>query len=199
MRWGRAVGAVLVAEALACNNARSSVPIGREAASAAPAPVATNGRVPTAASVPNESATTTASAPTPRSENGVRIVVAADDVGAQALIRTERLRAKREGRVLIVYVGATWCAPCRQFKEAVAAGRLDEQLAGVTLLAFDADRDAERLASAGYTFRFIPAVALPGSDGRASQSRQAEGHGGGAWRELVASLVEWRDRERSER
>ena len=40
-------------------------------------------------------------------------------------------------------------------------GRLDDKLAKTTLLVFDADRDTERLASAGYKFQFIPYVGLP--------------------------------------
>ena len=42
------------------------------------------------------------------------------------------------------------------------------------LLGFDADHDAERLASAGYVSRLIPLFALPGPDGRAS-GKQVEG------------------------
>jgi hypothetical protein len=39
---------------------------------------------------------------------------------------------------------------------------------------FDADRDGERLASAGYVSQLIPLFALPGPDGRAS-GKQVEG------------------------
>ena len=42
------------------------------------------------------------------------------------------------------------------------------------LLAFDEDRDNERLAAAGYVSKLIPLFALPGLDGRAS-GKQVEG------------------------
>src|SRR5262252_8542592 len=32
---------------------------------------------------------------------------------------------------VLVYVGATWCEPCQAFHHSVAAGELDEMLAGV--------------------------------------------------------------------
>ncbi len=101
------------------------------------------------------------------------------------------MKAKAEGRVLVVYVGATWCEPCKHFKQEITSGRLDARLEHVTLLAFDADKDADRLAAAGYTFRFVPFVALPGADGRPSDTAQATGKGSGAWRELLGKLDAW--------
>ncbi len=129
-----------------------------------------------------------------RKGGGVRVVVAAADADAIALVRTERLRAKNEGRVLVVYVGAGWCEPCRAMKREIEAGRLDARLGKVTLLAFDADRDADRLAAGGYAFEFIPYVALPGADGHVAESQEARGHGKDAWRELLAKLDAWQAR-----
>jgi thiol-disulfide isomerase/thioredoxin len=122
---------------------------------------------------------------------GIRIVIATDEGDAPSLIRTERLKAKAEGRVLVVYAGADWCAPCKRFKGEIRAGRLDERLGSVTLLTFDADRDAERLASAGYAFQYIPFVALPGPDGRPTDTEEATGKGGDAWRVLLRKLDTW--------
>ncbi len=126
-----------------------------------------------------------------RTEGGVRVVLAAADQEAIALIRTERLRAKADGRVLVVYVGAGWCEPCRALKREIESGRLDRRLSKITLLAFDADRDADRLAGGGYTFKFIPYVALPGADGHVSEALAATGHGKDAWRELLTKLDDW--------
>jgi hypothetical protein len=126
-----------------------------------------------------------------RGGGGVRVVVAPADADAIATVRTERLRAKNDGRVLVLYVGAGWCEPCRAMKREIESGRLDARLAKVTLLAFDADRDADRLAAGGYAFKFIPYVALPGSDGHVSDSQEAKGHGKDAWRELLAKLDDW--------
>jgi thiol-disulfide isomerase/thioredoxin len=121
----------------------------------------------------------------------LRVIDAALDADALSLVRTERLRAKSEGRVLVVYVGASWCEPCQRFKAEIHAGRLDEKLGRVSLLAFDADKDADRLAVGGYGFRFIPYVALPGADGRPRESASAQGKGPEAWREIVVRLAEW--------
>ena len=122
---------------------------------------------------------------------GVRIVTAGQDSDALSVIRTERLRAKADGRVLVVYAGAGWCEPCKRFKHAIQTGALDDKLAKTTLLVFDADRDTERLASAGYTFQYIPYVGLPGADGHPTDTAEARAKGGDSWRELIAKLETW--------
>ena len=128
----------------------------------------------------------------PSSESGrLEIVEATEDSDAVSLIRSKRLEAKARSRVLIVYVGAKWCEPCRRFKAEVASGRLDERLGKTTLLAFDADRDTDRLGAAGYSFKFIPFVALPRADGQPADATQATGKGGEAWRELLDKLDAW--------
>jgi hypothetical protein len=124
-------------------------------------------------------------------ETGVRIVVAGQDSDALSVVRTERLRAKAEGRVLVVYAGAAWCEPCKRFKHAIQTGVLDDKLAKTTLLVFDADRDTERLASAGYKFQFIPFVGLPGADGHPTDTAEARAKGSESWRELIAKLETW--------
>jgi thiol-disulfide isomerase/thioredoxin len=90
------------------------------------------------------------------------------------LVRSELGRAKRDGRRLVVYVGATWCEPCRRFHDAAASGQLDKEFGALRFLEFDFDRDAGRLQAAGYVSRLIPLFAAPGADGRAS-GRQIEG------------------------
>lgn len=135
--------------------------------------------------------TSTTTPPTAATGGKVRLVPAPQDSDALSSIRTERLRAKAEGRVLVVYVSATWCEPCKKLKEEIDAGRLDERLGKTTLLAFDADKDIDRLGSAGYTFKFVPYVALPGADGRAAETQEATGKGANAWRELLGKLDSW--------
>ena len=135
-------------------------------------------------------------APTPATEASaprgrVKVIEANADSDALSLVRAKRLEAKAEGRVLVVYVSATWCEPCKRFKAELDSGRLDDRLAKVTLLAFDADKDGDRLAAAGYTYRFVPFVALPGADGHPADSQQATGKGGEAWRELLGKLDAW--------
>jgi thiol:disulfide interchange protein len=122
---------------------------------------------------------------------GVRVVVAPQDADALSVVRTERLRAKAEGRVLVVYAGAAWCEPCKRFKNAIQTGSLDDKLAKTTLLVFDADRDTDRLAAAGYTFQFIPYVAVPGADGHPTDSIETRAKGSESWRELIGKLETW--------
>jgi thiol-disulfide isomerase/thioredoxin len=133
-------------------------------------------------------ATTKSEELTPRK---VRLVPAPADSEAIALIRTKRLEAKADKRVLVVYVSATWCEPCKKFKAELESGRLDQRLGSVTLLAFDADKDVDRLGSAGYAFRFVPFVALPGADGHPADSQEARGKGAQAWQELLGKLDSW--------
>lgn len=128
------------------------------------------------------------------SDKGIRVVMAAQDSDALSLVRTGRLRAKAEGRTLVVYAGAGWCEPCKRFKNAVQTGALDDKLAKTTLLVFDADRDTDRLGSAGYTFKFIPYVALPGADGHPSDSAEARSKGSESWRDLIGKLEAWQGR-----
>lgn len=110
-----------------------------------------------------------------------------DDVAA--LVRIELAAAERDGRDLVVYVGAAWCEPCERFHQAAAAGSLDSHFPRLRLLEFDLDRDADRLARAGYGSRLIPLFARPGADGRSSD-RRIEGSikGEGAVLEIAPRL-----------
>jgi thiol-disulfide isomerase/thioredoxin len=161
------------------------------AASVAGLPVGTPPATSSAGKEASAGAASSTTSAAPATREGVRVVPASAESDALSLVRTERLRAKAEGRVLVVYAGATWCEPCKRFTEEIHTGRLDGQLPKVTLLAFDADRDTERLASAGYRFEYIPYVALPGADGHPTDTQEARGKGSGAWRELIAKLEAW--------
>ena len=97
--------------------------------------------------------------------------------------------AARDHRQLLVYVGATWCEPCRRFHEAAAAHALDRDFPSLRLLEFDDDKDGQRLALAGYVGHYIPMFVRPGADGRSS-GKQIEGSvkGDGAVNEIVPRL-----------
>jgi hypothetical protein len=84
------------------------------------------------------------------------------------LVKAELARARQDGVRLVVYTGATWCEPCRQFHEAVASGALDSRLPRLRFLEFDLDRDEQRLTEAGYGSEYIPMFAIPGEDGRST-------------------------------
>lgn len=92
----------------------------------------------------------------------------------EPIIGGELAQAIAANDSLLVYVGASWCEPCRHFHEAAEAGTLDDKLGGLRLLVFDADRDTDALESAGYHSNLIPLFAVPRIDGRAS-GHQIEG------------------------
>lgn len=96
----------------------------------------------------------------------IDLVAAPTDVPVAAYVQTELARAKRDGRQVLVYVGATWCEPCQRFHNAAKAGELDNDFSGLRLLEFDLDRDRDRLAVDGYRSEMIPLLALPGPDGK---------------------------------
>lgn len=103
------------------------------------------------------------------------------------LVQESRRKADAEGRRLVVYVGAPWCEPCQRFHEAVEAGKLDAELAGVRFLEFDADEDRDALRDGGYGGRLIPRFALPGPDGRGTDAKVEGGSKGDA---AVTDIVE---------
>lgn len=104
-------------------------------------------------------------------------------------VRAFAARARAEGRQPLVYVGATWCEPCRYFHAAAERGELDRALPRLALLELDLDQDGERLGNAGYGSRMIPLFVVPEQDGRGG-SRRIEGsiHGPGSPAEIAPRL-----------
>lgn len=97
-----------------------------------------------------------------------------------AYVTSEVRRGDQDRVPVLVYVGATWCEPCREFHAAAMSGKLDAVLGPLRLLEFDLDRDGTRLAAAGYRSELVPLFARPRSDGSASGSQTdgvKKGHG----------------------
>ena len=90
----------------------------------------------------------------------------------------------------VVYVGAKWCEPCKRFKSAAKAGKLDRALPGTRFVEFDLDRQRSSLEVAGYQSRMIPLFCLPDPDtGRNSgECIQGSVKGPGAIGNLVPRL-----------
>ena len=101
----------------------------------------------------------------------VEIVPAPADGDAAAVIAAQVSRATRDGRDLVVYVGASWCEPCERFHKAAEAGELDAVFPTLRLLEFDRERDGDRLDRAGYGSRMVPLFAAPLADGRCGPIR----------------------------
>jgi thiol-disulfide isomerase/thioredoxin len=134
-------------------------------------------------------ACTTPTPPPARDEGPLVRFVPAGEGDVPALAQAFAREARAEGRAPLVYVGATWCEPCRYFHAAAENGELDPELPRLALLEFDRDRDGARLDAAGYSSRMIPLFVVPGDDGRAT-SRRIEGsiHGPGSPAEITPRL-----------
>ena len=91
-----------------------------------------------------------------------------------AFVQGELVESRRLGRTVVVYVGASWCEPCRRFHDALEAKELDGDLAGVDFIEMDLDADGDALRRAGYVSDMIPLFALPRGDGTSS-GRHVEG------------------------
>jgi len=106
------------------------------------------------------------------------------------VVKSELERARAEQKRVLVYVGATWCEPCKRFHDAASSGALDERLPGIRFVEFDLDRDEDRLKAAGYSSQYIPLFAAPQGDGRAS-GKQIAGSvkGPGAPDEITPRLL----------
>jgi thiol-disulfide isomerase/thioredoxin len=92
--------------------------------------------------------------------------ITAPEGDADKVVRDTMAREAQEGRKVLVYIGATWCEPCKRFHAAANRGDLDKSFPDLTLLEFDADKDGERLLNANYETRLIPYFGKPGPDGR---------------------------------
>lgn len=162
---------LLVAAALALSACSDPAP-SRDSAAAPPPPTATS------------------AAPAPARPAGPLIEwMPAPDGDLAAIAKSEAERAKKDGRVLLVYAGATWCEPCQRFHEAAVAGEIQGDLPPLRMLELDLDRDGDRLAAAGYGSRMIPLFAVPGPDGRGSDLRiEGSIKGSGAVSNIVPRL-----------
>lgn len=127
---------------------------------------------------------------TPAASAGPRVRFEPAGPGAlEEVVRRFADAARREGRVPLVYVGATWCEPCQYFHRAAERGELDEHLPALALLELDRDRDGARIDAAGYGSRMIPLFVVPGEDGRGTD-RRIEGsiHGAGSPLQIAPRL-----------
>lgn len=124
-----------------------------------------------------------------RTQPRLELVEAPDVQDVAVYVRGALANAEHAHKRLLVYVGASWCEPCRHFHDAAVAGQLDQALGNLRVLAFDADRDKEALQRAGYVSNLIPLFAVPRPDGTSS-GKQIEGSikGTGAVAEITPRL-----------
>ncbi len=104
----------------------------------------------------------------------LRTIAAAPEGDVATQVKELMTREAKDGRKVLVYIGATWCEPCKRFHASAARGDLDKEFPNLTLLEYDADRDGERLVTANYNTRLIPYFGLPAADGKGT-GRHIEG------------------------
>ncbi|NVB78497.1 MAG: thioredoxin [Kofleriaceae bacterium] len=129
------------------------------------------------------------SAAPPALTGHVEIVKAPESGDVASYVKGELDIGARDKLPVLVYVGATWCEPCRDFHAAAEAGTLDPQLGALRLLEFDLDRDGDRLEAAGYKSPLVPLFAKPGPDGRASGQQTDGVRKGGQYVEQLVPRV----------
>jgi hypothetical protein len=122
-------------------------------------------------------------------EKHARLIAAPAGGEVAPIVREQIALTTAAKRRLIVYEGAVWCEPCQHLHRALQEGALDATFPDLDLLEFDHDRDLSRLKAAGYTSKYIPLLALPNEDGRAS-GKYVEGGilGEGAVAEIAPRL-----------
>lgn len=102
------------------------------------------------------------------STSAVELIPTEKTENVAGLVAPEVARAAKDGKKLVVYVGAVWCEPCTKFHDAAAKGELDAGFGDVRFIMFDLDRDQKALDRAGYSSEMVPLFAIPKPDGTAS-------------------------------
>lgn len=172
----------------ACGERGATPPSGAASAEAAGASSPRKASSPAPGSSSSEAA---APAPATRAIDRVR---APDDAELASWLRAERLRAKADGRALVVFVSAGWCPPCKRVKAALGGGTDGYAGAPVRLVELDADADAARLGAAGYASAIVPALARveahggPGARWEAPDDKTEAGIVA-AWREALTRVA----------
>ena len=162
-RWTLAclVGAPLAAPLLiACD--RKDEPLRADPSSAKAAPPASASATPTAPTAAPSDQPIGVLAP----KDQLRTIAAPPDGDVAQQVKDTIQREAKEGRKVLVYIGATWCEPCKRFHASAARGELDKEFPSLTLLEYDSDRDGERLVTANYNTHLIPYFGVPAADGR---------------------------------
>ena len=114
------------------------------------------------------------SSPPPPPAGHLEFVVAPMGGEIKKNIADAYAQAVKDHKQFVVYEGATWCEPCRQFHDAATSGQLDQAFPNLRVLAFDEDQDGEPLFNLGYKSQLIPLFELPNPDGT-SRGKHIEG------------------------
>lgn len=133
----------------------------------------------------NEASSHKPAAPKPKPD----LVKFSGDGDPRSIVLAARDKAEAEGRILMIYVGAPWCEPCTRFHDALVAGKLDDELAGLRFLEIDHDANLEMLRALRCNSKMIPLFSVPDAVGFCSGVRVEGGiKGEGAVPDLVPQI-----------
>jgi thiol-disulfide isomerase/thioredoxin len=105
-------------------------------------------------------------------------------------VQAEMARATKDGKRLVLYVGASWCEPCQRFHAAAESGALDASFGDVRFIDLDHDAEAKAIDALGCESKLIPLFSLPGPDGRCTDRRVEGGIKGDGAVAFIAPRVE---------
>ena len=183
---------VFLASISACRNEPTSPPAVSSPTVESSAPPSATPPAVTAVATPTPTA---AGSGTPEAVPAIRMFEATEQGDLFATIRAARLRAVEGKRVLVVYVGASWCPPCKRFHEAIQNHSLDEKLAGFDFLYLDMDIVKDKIVETGYASKYIPFFFFFSGDGKRGDSFEIKRTDAKAQDELLEKLGAWRPKK----
>lgn len=101
------------------------------------------------------------------------------------LLATAASRARADGRVPVVEMGASWCPPCKKLDALLGNSEFTASLSGIALLQIDSDEWGEALDEAGFRARTIPAFYVVDAGGKP----KGEPLSGAKWGTLDADAI----------
>lgn len=128
---------------------------------------------------PSSTVTTGAAAPASTAKVSGEGWTAIEKGGSLASsVKAEVAKAQAAGKKPIVYIGATWCPPCKAIKKYKTDPQMAAAFAGTYIIELDVDDwAAADLTGLGYKAGSIPVFIAVGPDGKAT----GPNINGGAW------------------
>ena len=108
---------------------------------------------------------------TTRPSTGPEWVIVENVSNVAKAVLKETQQAEKDGKQLVVYVGAIWCKPCKDFDAATKQPNFGSELDHIRLMKFDWDRHQTPLHRANYGSQYLPLFVLPGPEGKGSDKR----------------------------
>jgi thiol:disulfide interchange protein len=134
----------------------------------------------------------TTAAPTRAHEAGTSrwLELAASNTALDALLAEHAQRAAEQGLKPALYIGASWCQPCKILKEHRDDPRVASALRGTYTIEIDLDDwTVAELSASGYEVQAVPVFFAIGAGGKAAGPRLDGGAWGGADADAEAEQI----------